>query len=66
MTSARTNDGIIELFTELGKRYLDPNYRQLKEKENEEELLKRKERAKSIRLKETKIEPTKTKKWYLC
>ena len=32
LTSAATNTGILELFKELGKRYLDPNYRYSQEK----------------------------------
>ena len=65
LTSAKTNDGILDLFIELGRRYLDPNYRLLREKEDKEEIIKNKERGKSVKLKETKIE-NKAKKWYLC
>ena len=65
LTSAKTNDGILDLFKELGRRYLDPNYRLLREKEDKEEVIKNKERSKSVKLKETKIE-NKVKKWYLC
>ena len=36
MTSALNNTGIIELFTELGKYYLDPDYRDMKTKENDD------------------------------
>ena len=54
----------MDLFKELGKRFLDPNYRDLKEKESAEEI-KNKDRSKSIKLKETK-EAEKSKKKWLC
>jgi len=44
---------------------LDPNYRYLKEKESSEEI-KNKDRSKSIKLNETKVNDKNKKKWYLC
>ena len=55
----------IILVYKLGKRYLDPNYRYLKIKENEE-LNKNKDRSKSIKLNETVANKNKNKKLYLC
>ena len=63
LTSAATNVGIMELFKELGKRYLDPNYRYSKEKEYKE-LIKNKERSKSIKLNQTIIH--KNKRFFWC
>ena len=44
---------------------MDPNYRYLKEKESSEEI-KNKDRSKSIKLNETKVNDKNKKKWYLC
>ena len=44
---------------------MDPNYRYLKEKESAEEI-KNKDRSKSIKLNETKVNDKNKKKWYLC
>ena len=44
---------------------MDPNYRYLKEKESSEEI-KNKDRSKSIKLNETKVDSKNKKKWYLC
>ena len=62
-TSAKSNTGIIDLFKELGKRYIDPNYRYLKKKEYEELM---KVRSNSVRLNETVVNKNKNKKWYFC
>lgn len=63
LTSAATNDGVVELFKEVGKRYLDPNYRDLKKKEGEE--LENKSRSKSLKLNKSKAEK-KNKKGGWC
>ncbi len=60
LTSAATNTGILELFKELGKRYLDPNYRYSQEKES----FKNKGRSKSVKLNETIV--NKKKKGFWC
>ena len=44
---------------------MDPNYRYLKEKESADEI-KNKDRSKSIKLNETKVDNKNKKKWYLC
>ena len=53
----------MDLFNELGKRYIDPEYRRLKQKENSEIL---KSRSKSIKLDETIAENKRKWKWTFC
>ena len=71
-TSAKNNTGIIELFKELGKRYIDPNYRNLKIKESED-LSQELQHSDSLKLEEPiynnedeNKNKNKNKKWYLC
>ena len=64
LTSAVSNEGIEELFKELGRRYIDPHYRRLKAKEDEE--WNEVNRTDSVKLHEKKVETTKQKKWYMC
>ncbi len=61
LTSAATNDGVVELFKEVGKRFLDPNYRELKAKENEN--LNNKSRSKSVKLNQSNAEIKNKKSW---
>ena len=59
MTSALNNTGIIELFTELGKYYLDPDYRDMKTKENDD----LKDRSNTLKLDSSN---TSKKKRFFC
>jgi len=61
-TSAATSAGIIDLFKELGKRYLDPNYRIFIEKESKESF-NNKDRSKSVKLNEAKNKENKKIWW---
>ena len=55
----------MDLFKELGKRFMDPNYRYLKEKESAEDI-KNKDRSKSIKLNETNVDDKERKKLPCC
>ena len=64
LTSAQNNTGINELFTDIGNRFLDPNFQQKKKEENEEN--KGQEGSGKITLDKNEVKNEKKKKGGFC
>ena len=66
LTSAQNNTGINELFQDVGKKYLDPNFQQKLEVEKEEKQIDEGEKVQRLTLDKAEVKKEKKKKSGFC
>ena len=66
LTSAQNNTGINELFQDVGKKYLDPNFQQKLEVEKEEKQIDEGEKVQRLTLEKAEVKKEKKKKSGFC
>ena len=66
LTSAQNNTGINELFQDVGKKYLDPNFQQKLEVEKEEKQIDVGEKVQRLTLEKAEVKKEKKKKSGFC